>query len=86
LARAAALASLCFTLNFTTRVIRSNGMQKAIDAEARDYQRQISRERNAKGVEELKAKGVQVNELPAAELAKMHDKAKPVVEKARAQK
>ena len=49
--------------------------------EARDYQREISRERNAKGVEELKAKGMLVNQLPPAELAKMKEKAKPVVEK-----
>jgi TRAP-type transport system periplasmic protein len=49
--------------------------------EARDYERQISRERNASGIAELKAKGMVVNELPAAELAKMKEKAKPVVEK-----
>lgn len=49
--------------------------------EARDYQRQISRERNASGIAEIKAKGMVVNELPAAELAKMKEKAKPVVEK-----
>ncbi len=55
-------------------------LQDAAD-EAREYQRQISRERNVKGIEELKAKGVAINELPAAELAKMKEKAKPVVEK-----
>jgi tripartite ATP-independent transporter DctP family solute receptor len=55
-------------------------LQDAAD-EARSYQRQISRERNAKGVEELKAKGMLVNELPPAELAKMREKSKPVVEK-----
>jgi TRAP-type transport system periplasmic protein len=49
--------------------------------EARDYERQISRERNASGIAELKAKGMVINELPAAELAKMKEKAKPVVEK-----
>jgi tripartite ATP-independent transporter DctP family solute receptor len=49
--------------------------------EARDYQRQISRERNASGIAELKAKGMVVNELPATELAKMKEKAKPVVAK-----
>lgn len=55
-------------------------LQDAAD-EARQYQRQISRERNAKGIEELKAKGMLINELPAAELAKMREKSKPVVEK-----
>jgi TRAP-type transport system periplasmic protein len=49
--------------------------------EARDYQRQISRERNASGLAELKAKGMLINELSAPELAKMKEKAKPVVEK-----
>ena len=55
-------------------------LQDAAD-EARDYERTISRERNAKGLEELKAKGMLINELPAAERAKMKEKAKPVVEK-----
>ncbi len=55
-------------------------LQDAAD-EAREYQRQISRERNAKGVEELRAKGMQVNSLPPADLAKMKEKARPVVEK-----
>ncbi len=55
-------------------------LQDAV-SEARDYERQISRERNAKGLEELKAKGMQINELPPAEIAKMKEKAKPVVAK-----
>ena len=55
-------------------------LQEAAD-EARDYQRRISRERNAAGIAELKAKGMQVDELPPAELAKMKEKAKPVVAK-----
>jgi tripartite ATP-independent transporter DctP family solute receptor len=59
-------------------------LQESID-EAREYQRQISRERNAAGVAELKAKGMQINELPAAELAKMKQKAQPVVDKYTAQ-
>ncbi|PXW97413.1 tripartite ATP-independent transporter DctP family solute receptor [Sphaerotilus hippei] len=55
-------------------------LQDAAD-EAREYQRQISRERNARGLEELKARGMVVNELPAADLARMKEKARPVVEK-----
>jgi TRAP-type transport system periplasmic protein len=54
-------------------------VQEAAD-EARDYQRKISLERNAKGLEELK-KLMTVNALPPAELARMADKAKPVVAK-----
>jgi TRAP-type C4-dicarboxylate transport system substrate-binding protein len=54
-------------------------VQEAAD-EARDYQRKISLERNAQGLDELK-KLMTVNALPPAELAKMADKAKPVVAK-----
>jgi len=49
--------------------------------EARDYQRVASREAAAKSIGELKAKGMLVNEVPAAELAKMRTEIKPVIEK-----
>ena len=49
--------------------------------EARDYQRVASREAAGKAIGELKAKGMQVNEVPAAELAKMRAEIKPVIEK-----
>ena len=49
--------------------------------EARDYQRVASREAAGKAIGELKAKGMQVNEVPAAELAKMRAEIKPVVDK-----
>jgi tripartite ATP-independent transporter DctP family solute receptor len=55
-------------------------LQAAV-TEARDYQRQISRERNAAGIAELKAKGMQINELPAADRARMKAKAQAVVDK-----
>jgi tripartite ATP-independent transporter DctP family solute receptor len=55
-------------------------LQDSVD-EARDYQRKISRERNASGIAELKAKGMLINELPAADRAKMKEKAQPVVDK-----
>lgn len=55
-------------------------LQDAAD-EARDYQRKISRERNAAGLAELKAKGMLINELPAADRAKIKEKAQPVVDK-----
>ena len=49
--------------------------------EARDYQRVASREAAGKAIGELKAKGMQVNEVPAAELAKMRAEIKPVIDK-----
>jgi TRAP-type transport system periplasmic protein len=49
--------------------------------EARDYQRQVSREIAAKAVNELKGKGMQFNELPPAELARLRSLVKPIHDK-----
>ena len=49
-------------------------------SEAKDYQRKVSQDKNAEALVTLK-KSMQVNEVPAAELAKMKDKAKPLVDK-----
>ncbi|MES2482237.1 MAG: TRAP transporter substrate-binding protein [Pseudomonadota bacterium] len=49
--------------------------------EAGKYQRQVSRELAASQLAELKKAGVQVTELPAAEVAKLRDKIKPVIDK-----
>ena len=49
--------------------------------EARAYQRQVSRAAAQKAVGELKAKGMQFNEVSAAEQARMRDIAKPVTDK-----
>ncbi len=49
-------------------------------SEARDYHRQLSQKKNADALEALKTK-VTVFVMPQAELAKMQEKAKPVVEK-----
>jgi tripartite ATP-independent transporter DctP family solute receptor len=49
--------------------------------EARDYQRVASRDVAAKAIGELKAKGMQVNEVSAPELAKMRNEIKPVIDK-----
>ena len=49
--------------------------------EARVYQRQVSRAAAQKAVDELKAKGMQYNELAPAELAKMRATAKAVTDK-----
>jgi TRAP-type transport system periplasmic protein len=48
--------------------------------EARDYQRGVSRAQEAKTAEEIK-KTSQINEIAPAEIAKMREKVKPVVEK-----
>lgn len=49
--------------------------------EAQSYQRKLSRDKEALALEQLKKSGMQVNELPASELAKIRAKVKPVVDK-----
>ena len=49
--------------------------------EAGAFQRKTSRELAASQLAELKKAGMQVNELSAAEVAKMREKVKPVIEK-----
>lgn len=49
--------------------------------EATIYQRELSRSQEAAALEELKKSGMQVSEFSPAELAKVRDKVKPVVEK-----
>jgi TRAP-type transport system periplasmic protein len=49
--------------------------------EARDFQRKYSRETNAKIVEDLKSKGMQLNEIDPQETARMKEQLQPVVEK-----
>jgi TRAP-type transport system periplasmic protein len=55
-------------------------MQEAAN-ESRAYQRQVSRAAAAKAVGELQAKGMQFNEVSAAEQGRMRQIAKPVTEK-----
>jgi TRAP-type transport system periplasmic protein len=50
-------------------------------AEARDFQRKVSRTQSDEALAELKKAGMQVTELPADEIAKLREKAKPVIEK-----
>ena len=54
---------------------------QAAALEARDYQRQTSREQARKAAEELKAAGMQINEVPAAELERMRQAAQPVADR-----
>ena len=49
--------------------------------EARDYQRTVSREFATKALTELKAKGMQFNEVSPAELARMRTAVKPIYDK-----
>jgi TRAP-type C4-dicarboxylate transport system substrate-binding protein len=50
-------------------------------AEARTYQRQLNREADDKALDAVKKAGMQVVELPPAEIARLREKAKPVIEK-----
>jgi TRAP-type transport system periplasmic protein len=49
--------------------------------EARDYERKVNRELDPKFLADLKAKGMVFNEVSPAELARMREKVKPVVDK-----
>ena len=49
--------------------------------EAKTYQRQVSRTEDAKIIAELKAKGMQINELSPAEIAKIKAQMQPVIDK-----
>ncbi|MDZ5458321.1 TRAP transporter substrate-binding protein [Azohydromonas lata] len=50
--------------------------------EARDYQRQVSREQARKAMEELKAAGMVINEVAPAELDRMRQAVQPVADRA----
>lgn len=49
--------------------------------EARDYQREVSREQAKAAIDDLKIKGMEINEIAPAALARMRDKTKPIAEK-----
>ncbi len=49
--------------------------------EAKVFQRQLSRDSEAKAIDALKAAGMQIVELPAAELTRIREKVQPVVKK-----
>jgi TRAP-type transport system periplasmic protein len=55
-------------------------MQEAAK-EATAYQRQVAREAAEKALDELKEEGMEVAELSPEEIAKMREKAKPVIDK-----
>ena len=49
--------------------------------EAKTFQRQYTRDQETKALDQLKAAGMQVVELPPAELARLREKVQPVVKK-----
>ena len=49
--------------------------------EARDYQRRISRDEARQAVADLRARGMQVNEISQTELARMREQTKPIAER-----
>ena len=53
--------------------------------EATAYERQVSRQQASEAIEELKKSGMQVTEIAPAELQRMRDKVKPVIDKYSAQ-
>ena len=55
-------------------------IQSSLD-EAKTYQRQVSREAEAKAIALLKEKGMQINEVSPQEIARMREKIKPVLDK-----
>jgi TRAP-type transport system periplasmic protein len=55
-------------------------IQEAID-EAKIYQRQVSRQKADEALASLKKGGMQVNDIAPQELARIRDKAKPVIDK-----
>jgi len=55
-------------------------VQSAMD-EAKIYQRQVSREKNAAALEALKKAGMQANEVSPEEIARIREKIKPVTDK-----
>ncbi|SMF72224.1 tripartite ATP-independent transporter solute receptor, DctP family [Xaviernesmea oryzae] len=62
-----------------------NDEEKAIlqsaAVEARDFQRKVSREADAKALEEIKSTGMQVTELSPEETQKLRDAVKPLIDK-----
>lgn len=49
--------------------------------EARDYQRKVSREQDAKAIAEIKSNGMEVSELSPEETQKLRDAVKPLIDK-----
>ncbi|CDZ33024.1 TRAP transporter substrate-binding protein [Neorhizobium galegae] len=57
------------------------GILQSAATEARDFQRKVSREADAKALDEIKKTGMQVTELNPAETQKIRDAVKPLIDK-----
>ncbi|OAP36613.1 ABC transporter substrate-binding protein [Sinorhizobium glycinis] len=57
------------------------GVLQSAATEARDFQRKVSREKDAEALEEIKKTGMEVSELSPEETQKLRDAVKPVIEK-----
>ncbi|MDQ0135985.1 tripartite ATP-independent transporter DctP family solute receptor [Neorhizobium galegae] len=57
------------------------GILQSAATEARDFQRKVSREADAKALDEIKKTGMQVTELSPAETQKIRDAVKPLIDK-----
>nr|WP_250810388.1 TRAP transporter substrate-binding protein [Neorhizobium tomejilense] len=57
------------------------GILQSAATEARDFQRKVSREADAKALDEIKKTGMQVTELNSAETQKIRDAVKPLIDK-----
>jgi tripartite ATP-independent transporter DctP family solute receptor len=62
--------------------IEEKNLFEAAAAESTDYQRRMSMARESTSLEALRKVGMQINELAPAELARVRDRIKPVVNKA----
>jgi tripartite ATP-independent transporter DctP family solute receptor len=60
---------------------QEQGVLKECAAQGRVEQRRVNREKEGQSLANLKAKGMQVNEITAAEMARIRDKAKVVYER-----
>jgi tripartite ATP-independent transporter DctP family solute receptor len=57
------------------------GVLQSAATEARDFQRKVSREADAKALDEIKKTGMQVTELSPTETQKIRDAVKPLIDK-----
>lgn len=55
--------------------------EKKLIGDAAAYQRQVSRQQASEALEDLKKAGMQVSEIAPAEMQRLRDKVKPVIDK-----
>ena len=57
------------------------GVLRQCGADSRDEQRRVNRQQNVQSLARLKERGMQVNEVPASEIARMREKVQPLYDK-----